>query len=194
MARRIAIIQGHPDAESRRLCHALGDAYAEGAEVGGHGVARVDVAALAFPLLQTEQEFEQAALPAELRPAQDAIMAAEHLVLVFPLWFGTMPTLVRAFLEHVMRPAIGFTHQPGVPSKRRLGGRSARLVVTMAMPVPACRWWFVGRGMQGLELSILGLAGIRPIRESLFGMVGTAGDTTRGQWLQQMRGLGARGI
>jgi putative NADPH-quinone reductase len=32
MARRVAIIQGHPDPAGDRFCHALADAYAAGAE------------------------------------------------------------------------------------------------------------------------------------------------------------------
>ena len=41
---RIAVIDGHPDPAPERLCHALADAYAEGAARGGHEVRRVAVA------------------------------------------------------------------------------------------------------------------------------------------------------
>ena len=39
MSRRILLIQGHPDATRAHLCHALADAYAEGAREAGHLVA-----------------------------------------------------------------------------------------------------------------------------------------------------------
>jgi Flavodoxin-like fold len=48
---------------------------------------------------------------------------------VFPLWHGTMPALLKAFLEHVMRPGVALQYcQHGFP-KGLLTGCSGRLVV-----------------------------------------------------------------
>jgi putative NADPH-quinone reductase len=194
MVRRILIIQGHPDPNEHRLCRALADAYAAGAEQAGHEVARIDLARLDFPLLRSAEDFAHGKLPAALQPAQDALLAAEHVVLVFPLWLGTMPALVKAFLEQVLRPDFAFGAAGRGFPRGKLAGRSARLVVTMGMPVPAYRWWFFGHGLKGLERSILNFVGIRPVRQSLFGMVETASDATRQRWLERMRRLGARGV
>jgi len=112
---------------------------------------------------------------------------------VFPLWLGTMPALVKAFLEQIMRPGVAFAYQEHGFPKRLLAGKSARLVVTMGMPVLAYRWWFFGHGIKGLERSILRFAGIRPVRASMFGMIGTASERTRRNWLERMRALGAKG-
>jgi putative NADPH-quinone reductase len=43
MPRRVALIQGHPDQGTKRLCHALANAYAEGAAVAGHEITRIEV-------------------------------------------------------------------------------------------------------------------------------------------------------
>src|SRR5690606_34541744 len=101
MPRRILIIQAHPDADDHHLCHALADAYADAATAAGHRVARLDLASLDIPLLRREREFELEPPPPSLVPAQQAIAEAEHILLVFPLWLGTMPALVKAFLEQV---------------------------------------------------------------------------------------------
>lgn len=193
MARRIVVIQGHPDPDPRRLCRALADAYAEAAQAAGHSVTRIDIAALDFPLLRTQDAFEHGAVPESLRPAQDAIVAAEHIVLVFPLWLGTMPALVKAFLEQVMRPGVAFAYQEKGNPRLLLAGRSARLVVTMGMPAFVYRFWYFAHGLKGLERNILHFVGIRPVRETLFGMVGAASEAKRRSWLEQMRALGARG-
>lgn len=194
MPRRIVVIQGHPDPDPQRLCRALADAYADAAFKAGHEVTEIDLAKLDFPLLRSQAEFESGPVPQSLLPAQDAIRSAEHIVLVFPLWLGTMPALVKAFLEQVMRPGLAFNYQAkGLPSKL-LRGRSARLVVTMGMPVLAYRWWFRAHGLKGLERNILGFVGIKPIRESLIGGVEAASAATRQSWLEQMRELGRRGV
>ena len=104
MARRILIIQGHPDALADHLGYALARSYAEGAQQAGHEVRSTHVAALDFPLLRSQQAWEKGDLPAALAQAQDDIRWAEHLVVFFPLWLGDMPALLKGFLEKVFRP------------------------------------------------------------------------------------------
>ncbi|CAH1652329.1 Putative NADPH-quinone reductase [Hyphomicrobiales bacterium] len=192
MSRRIVIIQGHPDPDEQRLCRALADAYIEGAREAGHDINSIDLASLEIPFLRSQSSFENDPVPPSLKPAQEAILAAEHIVIVFPLWLGTMPALVKAFLEQVMRPGFAFGYDKGVP-KTKLAGRSARLVVTMSMPVMAYRWWYFGHGLKALQHNILRFVGISPVRESLFGMVVGVNDATRRKWLDDMRKLGRQG-
>ena len=192
MPTRILIIQGHPDPDPQRLCRALADAYAKGAAAAGHAVTRIDLASLDIPLMRTQAEFEHGALPAGLADAAAALQKAEHIVLIFPLWLGTMPALVKAFLEQVMRPGIAFAYRPSGFPEKLLAGRTARVVVTMGMPVLAYRWWFMGHGLKALERSILKFVGISPIRESLFGTVASASEAKRRRWLNQMEELGRR--
>jgi putative NADPH-quinone reductase len=192
MTRRIAIIQGHPDPAGRHLLHALADAYAEGATAAGHELRRVEVAKLAFPLLRTQEEFETGAVPPDLAQPRDDMRWAEHWVFLFPLWHGTMPALFKGFLEHIFRPGFAMEYRKEGFPKRLLAGRSARIVVTMGMPVPMYRWYFGAYGVRGFERSMLGFAGIKPIRESLYGL-SFADEKKRARWLEDMRRHGGRG-
>jgi putative NADPH-quinone reductase len=192
--RKVVIIQGHPDPAGAHLCHALADAYAEGANEGGHEVARVDIATLDFPWLRTKEEFEKGGVPLGLESSKEAMGRAEHWVVVHPLWLGSMPALTKAFLEQILRPGFGFRLAgTGSGPARLLKGRTARIVITMGMPVLVYRWWFGAHGLKSLERSVLGFCGIGPIRESLFGMVETASDAKRAGWLAGMRRFGRAG-
>jgi len=71
----------------------------EGAAAAGHEITRIEVAQLDFPILRTQEEFERGDLPQMLVGARDGIVSAQHLVAIFPLWHGTMPALLKAFLE-----------------------------------------------------------------------------------------------
>ncbi|HEY6865078.1 MAG TPA: NAD(P)H-dependent oxidoreductase [Burkholderiales bacterium] len=194
MAKRIVIIQGHPDPRRERFGRALAAAYADGAAAAGHEVRAVDVAAIDFPILRTREEWESGPLPGTLRGAQDAIRWADHLVLLFPLWAGTMPALLKAFLEQVFRPGFAMAaSKRDLLWEKRLAGKSARVVVTMGMPAFVFRWWFRAHALKGLERNILAFCGIGPIRESLVGSVDSPDDAARQEWLARMRALGRKG-
>ena len=89
-------------------------------------------------------------------------------MIVHPLWLGTMPALLKAFLEQAFRPgfAMGKADE-GQGWSRKLAGKSARIVVTMGMPALLYRWYFGAHGLKSLEQSILAIVGIKPSRHTL---------------------------
>ncbi len=192
MSKRIAIIQGHPDASGHHLLNAMADAYADAAISAGHQVRRIEVARLDFPLLRTQAEFESGELPPALTQARDDLRWAEHWVFLFPLWHGTMPALLKGFLEQIFRPGFAMEYREKGFPRRLLAGRSARIVVTMGMPVLLYRWYFGAFGVRSFERSMLSFAGIKPIRESLFGLT-LADEKKRARWIDEMRRHGAKG-
>ena len=193
MPRRVVIIQGHPDPDPNRFCRALAAAYAEGAKEAGHEIRRIEVAELDFPILRTEEDFQSGTAPEAIRAAQEAIGWAEHLLLVYPLWLGSMPALLKAFLEQVFRPGFATAGDAaGGTWQKLLVGKSARIVVTMGMPAFVYRWYFRAHSLKSLERNILGFCGIGPIREILIGMVEAKSDAKRRADLQKMRELGRR--
>ncbi|MCC7273232.1 MAG: NAD(P)H-dependent oxidoreductase [Alphaproteobacteria bacterium] len=188
-SRRILVVQGHPDGDPRRLCRALADAYAEGAAAAGHAVERIDLAAMEIPMVRDQEDFRHGSPPPAVLAAQEAIRAADHVVLLFPLWLGTMPALVKAFLEQTMRPGFAFG-DGGTSLRGLLKGRSARVVVTMGMPAFVFRWWFMAHGVLGLERNILKFVGFGPVRHTLLGAVESVRPAVREGWLARMRRLG----
>jgi len=170
----------------------MAEAYAEGASAAGHEVRRIEVARLAFSLLRTQVDFETGPMPAALAQPREDMRWAEHWVFLFPLWHGTMPALLKGFLEHIFRPGFAMEYGKGGFPKRLLAGRSARIVVTMGMPVLFYRWYFGAYGVRGFERSMLSFAGIKPIRESLYGRT-FADEKKRARWIEDMRKHGKRG-
>ena len=192
-ARKVLIIDGHPDGAPERFCHALVDAYAEGATAAGHAVQCLRLAELDFPLLRTREAFESEPPPADIVAAQAAIDACDHLVLIYPLWMGSVPALLKGFLEQVFRP--GFAMGEGAernPWSGRLRDKSARVVVTMGMPGLVYLWFYRAHSLKSLERNILRFCGIAPVRHTVLGGVETATAARRTGWLTRMRELGAR--
>ena len=195
MNKRILILQGHPDPRGAHLAQALADAYREGAQAAGHELRQVDVAALDFPLLRSQAEWEKGELPAGLRQAQQDIGWAEHIVIFFPLWLGDMPALLKGFLEQVARPGFAFRYQQTGTAftEKGLRGRSARVVVTMGMPALVYRWFYRAHSVKSLERNILGFVGIAPVHETLVGGVGQLPAQEAARWMARLRRLGERG-
>ena len=170
----------------------MADAYSNAAASAGYDVHRIEVAQLAFPLLRTQADFETGALPPELVQPSEDLRWAQHWVFLFPLWHGTMPALFKGFLEQAFRPGFAMEYNPKGFPRRLLAGRSARIVVTMGMPALMYRWYFGAYGVRGFERSMLSFAGIKPIRESLYGLT-FADEKKRARWLEEMRRYGERG-
>jgi putative NADPH-quinone reductase len=187
---RIAIIQGHPDPSPERFCRALAAAYRKGAEAAGHEVREIDVAALDFALLRQRGEWEGTPPPASIRGAQETVQWAEHVVIVFPLWLGALPALLKAFLEQLFRPGFAFRYGArGMPVKL-LKGRSARIVVTMGMPAFFYELVYRAHSVKSLERNILRFTGFGPIKRTVVGMVEGGKPGRNAAWLGKMEKLG----
>lgn len=192
MSRRILVVLGHPDGES--FCAALADAYAEAALDAGHEVRVLRLGELAFdPILHAGYRRIQDLEP-DLVSAQADILWAEHLVFVYPVWWGAMPALLKGFFDRVFLPGFAFKHRDGsVLWDRLLSGRSARLLVTMDTPPWYYRWVYRMPGHNQMRRTILEFSGIRPVRIVGFGPVRGAAEARRAGWLAAARRLGGRG-
>lgn len=190
MPRNILILNGHPDPASAGLCHALANAYEEGALAAGHAVRRLDVAKLDFGLLHSQAAFEKDAPPPAIAAAQDSIRWANHLVVIFPLWLGDMPAVLKAFFEQALRPGFAFTYRPSGFPIRHMTGRSARIVITMGMPAFIYRWYFGAHGLKNLKRNVLKFVGFAPVRDTLVGRVGTRSRESIARALEEVRQLG----
>jgi putative NADPH-quinone reductase len=187
---RIAIIDGHPDPAPERYVHALADAYASSAEEAGHQVRRIVLADLAFPLLRSAEDWQKGPPCAAIRHAQDDIRWADHLVILYPLWLGDVPALLKAFLEQVARPGFAIAQADRRLPAKLLKGRSARVIVTMGMPGLVYRLVFRAHSLKSLERNILGFSGIAPVSHSIIGNI-EGGDGYRRKWLRRIARLGA---
>jgi NAD(P)H dehydrogenase (quinone) len=188
---RIAIIVGH--ARTEIFCEALGEAYARGARAGGHDVEIFVTSKMKFdPVLHEGFERVQP-LERDLQAAHDALRAADHLVVIFPLWMGSMPSILMGFFERVFQPDLAADIKKGKILKL-LKGKSARIIVTMNMPSMVFRWWYRAHGLKVLKRNVLRLVGVGRIRSTLHGDVDGGGAERRKQWLLDAEALGRRAI
>lgn len=191
--RRILVIQGHPDTNTSHFGHALERAYVEGVQAAGHDVRTLHVAELDFPILRSRDDWTSNPPCADIGRAQADVDWADRLVVIYPLWLGAMPALLKGFFEQVLRPGFAIESGGRFGWKRRLSGKSARVVVTMGMPGLVYRWFYRAHTLKSLERNILKFCGISPVRVTVIGMVEGMSEAKRDRWLNRLREFGRKG-
>lgn len=182
MGKRVAVIVGHPAADS--WCGALADSYAAAARAGGHEVRMVHLAQLDFdPSLHAGYRQIQALEP-DLLAAQATVAWAEHVVIAYPIWWGSVPALLKGFLDRILLPGFAFKYRPGKAfPEQLLRGRSAQLLVSMDTPPWYFRWVYRMPGIVQLKNTTLEFCGIAPVKVAAFGPLIASSSAQRASWL-----------
>lgn len=190
--KKIMVIVGHPQASS--FCEALGNAYAEGARARGHEVRMFTLSSMTFDPILHNGYLKVQSLEPDLQSAHQALAESDHIVIVFPLWCGDMPALLKGFIERVLQPDLIVRQKTENEMNWNIfPNKTARIVITMGMPVSIYRWWYGGYALKLLKRNILHFLGIKPVRHTLYGMIGTSKPEQREKWLEDMRALGQAG-
>jgi len=189
--KKVLIIQGNPDSSS--FCHALAKAYQKGALDANAEVKEINIREIEFnPNLPFGYK-NKIELEPGLIESQELILWADHLVFVYPTWWGTMPALLKGFIDRVFLPGFAFQYRKdSVWWDKLLKGKSARLIVTMDTPP----WYYCliyGRpGHNAMKKSILEFCGIKPVKISSIGPVKNSKESKRKTWLNTVQKLGGK--
>lgn len=187
--KKVLIIQGNPDKES--FCHALAESYKKGALGSKADVKENKIREIEFNPNLTFGYKKRVDLEEGLIESQHLIKWADHLVFVYPTWWGTMPALLKGFIDRVFLPGFGFQYRDdSVWWDKLLKGKSARLIVTMDTPPWYFRLIYGQPGHKAMKKSTLGFCGIKPVRISSIGPVKSSKKSKRTNWLNRAQKLG----
>lgn len=151
---KVLLVYAHP--ESQSLNGALRDFAVRHLEVAGHQVQVSDLYAMKWkavldvddvterdagapfhPSLDSKRAFESGTQSEDIAREQDKLRWADVLILQFPLWWFSMPAILKGWVDRVY--ACGFAYGVGEHSDRRWGnrygegmmaGKRAMLIVT----------------------------------------------------------------
>lgn len=189
---RILVIDGHPDAGS--YGDALARSYVAGARSGGHHVQLLRLREMRFdPILHGGFTNPQPLEPA-LVDARDAIRWCQHLVIVTPCWWWSVPALLKGFIDRVFLPGFSVEYLDRFPYIHKLlKGRSARVIYTQNSP----QWLAVlmreDLFWRHMRRAFLGHCGFHPVRRTLLANMKGAQPGRREKWLTEVNKLGSLG-
>lgn len=104
--KKILIINGHPDKESFNF--ALSESYKNGAKKTDSEIKEINIRDLNFnPNLEFGYR-KRTELEPDLIDTQNKLKWADHLVWIYPVWWGSVPAMMKGFLDRVLLPGFAF--------------------------------------------------------------------------------------
>ncbi len=186
---KILILNAHPGKES--FCRSLAESYMNGARESGAEVKFIDIIDFKFDPILKDTNDQKEDLEPDIIMVQNEILNADHLVFVYPNWWGTYPALLKGFFDRVFTSGFAFRYSKdsNLPEKL-LTGKTARIIVTMDTPPWYYSIVYKKPGHNSMKRSILGLCGISPVKITTFSPIRHSKAEQREKWLKKVELLG----
>jgi putative NADPH-quinone reductase len=189
--KKVLVINGHPRAGS--YCDALTNAYLEGARTATAILKSIVVRDLKFDPNLPNAHYILPPMEPDLAEATETIRWANHLALIYPVWWGGMPAMLKGFIDRVFLPEFAYRIMDQPPFwVPLLTGKSADVLMTMDTPPALFRVQFGNCAQYAAKKVVLEMSGFKPVRVMTVGPVVPATDARRRRWLAQARALAAR--
>lgn len=186
---KILLINGHPDKESYN--YVLAASYIKGAKESGAEVQEINIAELTFnPNLEFGYR-KRTELEPDLLKAQESIKWADHIVWVYPVWWGSVPAIMKGFLDRVLLPGFAFKKREGsVWWDKFLTGKTSRIICTMDQPTWFYRWINGRPSHIAMKKLTMNFIGIKKVRITSIGPLRLSKEEFRKKWLAKIEKLG----
>ena len=187
--KKIVIINGHPKKDS--FCNVLCDTYKAAANASGYEVVLINLYELKFNLDLQNGFSSTRELEPDIIFAQEKIKWADHLVIIYPVWWGSIPAIMKGFIDRVFLPGFAFQkRENSVWWDKLLKNKSARIISTLDQP--AWYYWLIYRepSNNAMKKLTLQFSGISPVSLTTIGPIRLSKDTYRQNWLKKIERLG----
>ena len=185
---KVLVISANPRTDS--FTAQLAQKYTEGAIASGNLVTLIHLADLHFDLNVTDRHPQHQFQEESVKGLQEKITECDHLVLVYPTWWGSFPALLKGFLDRVFTPGFGFRELNYGNQLQLLKGKSAQLITTLDTPVFVFRNFLKEPGTKAVKDATLNYCGISPVRTKYFAPVNYVSDKERQEWLMEAENMG----
>jgi NAD(P)H dehydrogenase (quinone) len=189
--KKVLIINGHPDEESFNF--GLSNAYKKGAELAGAEIREITIRELDFnPNLQFGYR-KRTELEPCLHAAQESITWADHIVMIYPVWWGSYPAILKGFIDRVFLPGFAFQkRENSVWWDKLLKGKTGRIISTLDQP--AWYYWLIYRqpSNNAMKKLTFQFSGINPVGVTTIGPIRLSKPDFREKWLKKIEYLGEK--
>lgn len=171
----------------------MADHYQAGAEDGDHEVQRVNIGELHFDPILHKGYKEIQELEPDLIELQEKFNWADHIVVVYPNWWCTMPAILKGLFDRIWLPGFAFNFNKKTKQlDKHLKGKTGRVIIVAGTHSPFATWWKYGDYTNEIQHGILGFAGINA-SVSAFGPCNKVDESCKDKWFKKLEKLGKAG-
>ena len=193
LKKKILLINGHPDKES--FNYAIADSYRKGAEKSGAEIKEIRIGDLNFnPNLQFGYR-KRMELEPDLIIAQKKIKWADHIVWIYPVWWGSYPAIMKGFIDRTFLPGFAFQkRENSVWWDKLLPHKSSRIITTLDQPGWYYRWIYGRPSHNTMKKLTMNFVGIKKVKITTIGPIRFSKETFRKNWLTKIEKLGVQNL
>jgi NAD(P)H dehydrogenase (quinone) len=191
MSNKIIIINGHPDKKSYNF--ALGQAYRKGAVKSGAEIREIVIRDLDFnPNLQFGYR-KRTELEPDLLQAQETLKWADHIVWIYPVWWGSVPAITKGFLDRVLLPGFAFKkREDSLWWDKYFTGKTSRIICTLDQPSWYYKWFNGSPSHTAMKKLTMNFIGVKSVKITSIGPIRLSKDKFRANWLRRIEKLGEK--
>lgn len=189
--KKILIINGHPDKESYN--YGISEAYKKGAKKSGAEIKEIHIRTLTFNLNLEFGYRKRTELEPDLIEAQDKLKWADHLVWIYPVWWGSVPAIMKGFLDRVLLPGFAFQKREGsVWWDKYFTEKTARLICTLDQPAWYYKLFNGSPSHSAMKKNTLKFIGVKSVKITAIGPIRLSKEKFRVNWLKKIEELGLK--
>lgn len=181
------VVFAHPNSES--FGKGIVDTIVKASEEKGSKVRVRDLYEIGFdPILKPADflAFQAGKVPEDIAAEQEHIKWADVITFVYPVWWASVPAILKGYVDRVFSYGFAYEQIDGVPTGL-LKGKKALLFCTTGSPNEI----YAANGMhnsmkQTTDQGILNFSGIEEVSHTFFGAVPYVTDETRKDYLKEV--------
>lgn len=190
LKRKIVVINAHPSSTS--FNQALMQAYIE-AVPSDLQVEVIEIGKLHFDSNLKYGYEQRMELEPDLQAAWSKIMSADHLVWIFPVWWGGLPAVAKGFIDRLFLPSKAFSY---FENSNRIRGhlkrKTARIITTLDQAGWTYKWYFGEPSTRQLKDTTLKFCGVGSVKTHYLGSIRGSSLAQRQIWLALVKKLAQR--
>ncbi|MDR0955599.1 MAG: NAD(P)H-dependent oxidoreductase [Candidatus Nomurabacteria bacterium] len=183
MKKRILVVKGHPAAGT--FNSEIFKTYVKAIRPENCDVETLDLGKMKFDPVLRYGYHKLMPPDAEIEKSQRLVQWSDKIVFIYPIWWASMPSLLKGWLDRVLTPGFAYNHA-NLGMQGHLAPRTAELWLTC--DAPSFYFKILNRTpVKLMKNDILKSCGIRTTRVEIFGNSRASTPQQRENWLGKVR-------
>jgi len=183
--KKIFIITYQPKEKSEKAEYV--EAYKEEAKKLGHDVREINIHDLNIEYLSFDQEgVPNLTLSDEIKQAQDNILWADQIVVVYSVWCIGLPAKVKAFIERIFQKDILVKYGKMGPEPL-LKDKTMVIMQSYSMPYFIMKYFYGDLTFKMLKIIFQNWCGFKIKKRFDFDMIDSVDEKRRQKWLKEIK-------